>query len=312
MCLKKFQIYPLELFRVLQNAENKDELVQKFVLQGVYELKDQIDSSHKFLYGHRFWKETKDAIVKHAENFHTENANLANEIRAIAKDVAQSSKTSEFPCIGITMAGLMTLVQVGFEGFKNAEGKIYIDKNLIKKSPQQILEERAKDDSQGIFGFLKTVNKKYSVNYDETKADAKFRITFTEDIARASGADQSQNWKEGDSRCWEGVVPVECWSAACGTCWVGVVGGQEKLSDVARLERKQMKVFGYNQTAEAKPFMRLACQAKVEGNVTIVIPPWNGVFGKKVYDNVELAGTVPATAAAKALREKIAEAKESL
>ena len=48
-----------------------------------------------------------------------------------------------------------------------------------------------------------------------------------------------------------------------------------------------MKVFGYNQPEEAKPFMRLACQAKANGNVSIVIPPWNGVFGKRVYGNVE-------------------------
>ncbi len=307
-----FRFYPLELFRTLQNAENRDELIQKFVIQGNYELKDQIDSSHKFLYGHRFWKETKDAITKHAENFHTENADLANEIRTIAKTVAQAAKTSEFPCLGITTVGLMTLVQVGLEAFKNAEGKVYIDAKQAKKSAQQVLEDRAKDDSQGMFGFLKTIDKKYTVIYDETTTDGKFRIINAEDIASASGRDQSKNWKEADERCWEGVVPVECRSASCGTCWVGVIGGQEKLSDVARLERKQMKVFGYNQPADAKPFMRLACQAKAEGNVTIVIPPWNGVFGKKVYGNVELAELEPATSAAKALREKIAAAvKES-
>ena len=44
-----------------------------------------------------------------------------------------------------------------------------------------------------------------------------------------------------------------------------------------------MGVFGYKQGDEAKPIMRLACQAQAEGNVSIVIPPWNGVFGKKIY-----------------------------
>ena len=303
-----FRFYPLELFRTLQNAENRDELIHKFVLQGDYELKDQIDSSHKFLYGHRYWKETREAIVNHAENFHTENASLISEIHEIAKKVAQATKTKEFPCLGITIVGLMTLVQVGFVAFKNAEGKVYSDAKQANKSAKQILEDRAKDDSQGLFGFLKTIDKKFTVHYDSKTANGKFKVTYEEDIANASGRDQSKNWKEADERCWEGVVPVECRSAACGTCWVGVIGGQEKLSDVARLERKQMKVFGYNQTADSKPFMRLACQAKAFGNVTIVIPPWNGVFGKKVYDNVELAGTEPATAAAKALREKIAGA----
>lgn len=303
-----FRFYPLALFRALENAENRAELIQKFVMQGNYELKNQIDSSHKFLYGHRFWKATKDAITHHAENFHTENAVLSDEVRAIAKKAAQASKTTECLAVSITLVGLMTLVQTGFEAFKKAEGKIYIDAKEAKKSSKQILEERAKDDSQGMFGFLKTIDKKFTVNYDETKSGGKFRIINDEDIASASGRDQSQNWKEADERCWEGVVPVECRSASCGTCWIGVLGGQEKLSEVARLERKQMKVFGYNQPSDSKPFMRLACQAKAEGNVTIVIPPWNGVFGKKVYGNVELAELEPATTAAKNLREKIAGA----
>jgi uncharacterized 2Fe-2S/4Fe-4S cluster protein (DUF4445 family) len=88
------------------------------------------------------------------------------------------------------------------------------------------------------------------------------------------------------------------------------LGGEEKLSDVAPRERRQMKVFGYNQPEDAKPFLRLACQARVEGNATIVIPPWNGVFGKKVYGNVEDLELEPATTSAAKLRETIATATE--
>jgi uncharacterized 2Fe-2S/4Fe-4S cluster protein (DUF4445 family) len=62
---------------------------------------------------------------------------------------------------------------------------------------------------------------------------------------------------------------------------VGVLGGAEKLSDVSeRLEGKRIKEFGYIVTDEPKPLIRLACQAQVSGAVSIVIPPWNGVFGK--------------------------------
>ena len=82
------------------------------------------------------------------------------------------------------------------------------------------------------------------------------------------------------SRRPEGPIPVECRSASCGTCWVGVLGGAEKLSDVAVREGKQIKEFGYIDTTEPKPLIRLACQAKTYGAVSIVIPPWNAVFGK--------------------------------
>ena len=58
------------------------------------------------------------------------------------------------------------------------------------------------------------------------------------------------------------------------------MGGAEKLSEVAPLERRAMREFGYIDTDEPKPIIRLACQAQAFGAVSIVIPPWNGVFGK--------------------------------
>ena len=50
-----FAFYPLSLFGALQQADDRDKLAQQLLLQGDYELKDQVDRSHKFLYGHRFW-----------------------------------------------------------------------------------------------------------------------------------------------------------------------------------------------------------------------------------------------------------------
>jgi ferredoxin len=302
-----FRFYPLELFRYLQTAEDREKAVQKFVMQGDFELKDQIDTSHKFLYGHRFWKETKTAIESYAASFKDENADLSQIIEAVAAQV----KAEKAFTLGIAAVGLMTFNQVGSEAFKAAKGEIQKPSGLLAKSPDAIVETRAKDDSQGIFGFLKTVDKKFTVTWDETKPNARFPLINDEELATAAAKDQSQNWRAQDERCWEGVIPVECRSASCGTCWIGVLGGQEKLAEVQRLERKQMKVFGYNQPDDAKPFMRLACQAKAHGNVSIVIPPWNGVFGKKVYDNVEEVELKPATTSAKRLRETIDSATNS-
>ena len=306
-----FRFYPLQLFRALQAAENKDELLQKLVMQGNYELKNQIDSSHRFLYGHRFWSDVKQKIEKRAESFSAENTDLADEIRQIAKSVSQRTNADESLLIGITAVGLMTLVQSGLENFKNAKGEIVKPSGLMKNSPEKILAERAKDDSQGFFSFLKTVDKEWTVVYDETSQKTKFKLFDGEEIASGSARDQSKNWRAQDERCIEGVVPVECRSAACGTCWVGVLGGAEKLTEVTSRERRQMKVFGYKQPEEAKPFLRLACQARAHGAVSIVIPPWNGVFGKRVYGNVEEIELEPATSSAKKLRETIASATEN-
>ncbi len=307
-----FRFYPLKLFRALQTAENKAELVQKFVMQGDYELKDQIDSSHKFLYGHRFWNEVKTAVETRNENFSSEKTDLANEIKQIAQTVSEKTKTDKSLLIGIVAVGLMTLTQVGLDAFKNARGETEKPPGMMNNSPEKIVNERAKDDSQGFFGFLKTIDKKWTVRYESSKSgDGKFKMMNEEEIASGAARDQSQNWRAADERCGEGVIPVECRSAACGTCWIGILEGAEKLSDVSTRERKQMKVFGYRQGDDAKPILRLACQARGYGAISIVIPPWNGVFGKKIYSNVEDVELEPATTSAKKLRETISDAVES-
>lgn len=303
-----FRFYPLELFRYLGSAEDRENAKSKLAMLGRYELKDQVDTSHHFLYGHRFWKEIKQAIEKEAETFKSSDLGLADEIQKIAMTVSEKLQKDRSKTTAIAAVGLMTLVQSGLDAFKAAAGTVEKPSGLLAKDPDKIVAARKEDDSQGLFGFLKTVNKKYSIIYDETRGDGKFPIISDEEIASASAKDQSRNWKEMDERCWEGVVPVECTSASCGTCWVGVIGGQEKLSAVSKRERRAMKTFGYNQPDDERPFMRLACQAEARGNATIVIPPWNAVFGKKVYNNVEDVVLEPNTTSAKVLRETIAGA----
>jgi ferredoxin len=173
----------------------------------------------------------------------------------------------------------MTVQQAGVEAFA-VPGKLMIDRKHAAKSAEQILRERAKDDSQGLLGFLRTVNKKWTVTHDENDDRARYVMNNIQDLAWGAADDRSRNWRQIDPRRSEGPIPVECRSASCGTCWVGVLGGSEKLSDVAAREGKKIKEFGYIDTNEPKPLIRLACQAQTHGAVSIVIPPWNGVYGK--------------------------------
>lgn len=276
-----FAFYPLQLFRALEQAEDRDTLVQQLLLQGDYELPNQIDSSHSFLYGHRFWPEVKRAVEQHADAFdQTARASLADQILTVAHGVAKSLKQDESLLVGITAVAFMTLQQAGMNAFKAAPGSINIDKKTARKSIDQILRDRAKDDSQGLLGFLKTINKQWTVTWDENDAGAKYKLREGQDLAWGAAEDQTRDWRAIDPRRVEGPIPVECRSASCGTCWVGVLGGSEKLSDVAAREGKKIKEFGYINTAEPKPLIRLACQAQAQGAVSIVIPPWNGQFGK--------------------------------
>jgi ferredoxin len=184
----------------------------------------------------------------------------------------------------------MTVQQVGSNAF-NSPGKMLIDKKHARLSPNEVLQLRAKDDSQGLLGFLRTVNKKWTVTYDENDDKARYRMNNIQDLAWGAADDRTRNWREVDPRRIEGPIPVECRSASCGTCWVGILGGAEKLSDVAVREGKKIKEFGYIDTAEPKPLIRLACQAQTHGAVSIVIPPWNGVFGKYLKQQREARDT---------------------
>jgi ferredoxin len=276
-----FSFYPLSLFRAFEAAVDPERLAAQLLIQGVYRLQDQIDSSHKFLYGHRYWPEVKHAVETFATSFNeADTAALSDQILKVARDAAQAAKVEETLTIGITAVAFMTVRQAGLPAFKNAKGEMLLDRKHAKKSPEQVIRERAVDDSQGLFGFLKTVDKKWTVNHDENDDAAKYKLNNAQDLAWGAEADRSRNWRELDPRRVEGPIPVECRSASCGTCWVGVLGGAEKLSDVAVREGKKIKEFGYIDTTEPKPLIRLACQAQALGAVSIVIPPWNGVFGK--------------------------------
>jgi ferredoxin len=270
-----FAFYPLSLSQALEQSDDPETLAQRLLLQGKYYLKDQIDSSHTFLYGHRYWPEVKAAVLKHSAI--SDNRPLSDQIQSVAQ---QAAKVDVSLLIGITAVAFMTIRQAGLAAFEAAPGQVLIDKKHARKSPSDVLRERAVDDSQGFFSFLKTVDKKWTVTYDENDDRAKYRLNHVQDLAWGAADDRTRNWREVDPRRVEGPIPVECRSASCGTCWVGVLGGAEKLSDVAAREGKKIKEFGYVDTTEPKPLIRLACQAQALGAVSIVIPPWNGVYGK--------------------------------
>jgi ferredoxin len=233
------------------------------------------------LYGRRYWPDVKKAVEEHAASFQmSADTTLAGEVRKVTDTVAGRVKKDKALLTGITAVAFMTVLQVGLANVSAAPGVVNVSRKTSKQSPEDILSGRAKDDSQGLFGFLKTVDKEWTVTYDESDPRARFKLINAEELASAAARDLSQDWRARDQRCIEGPIPVECRSASCGTCWVGVLGGAEKLTDVKVREAKMIKEFGYIVTDEPNPIIRLACMAQATGAVSIIIPPWNGIFGK--------------------------------
>jgi ferredoxin len=290
-----FAFFPLPLARALERADDPAALAQKLLLQGKYRLADQIDTSHTFLYGHRFWREVKEATLQRAVSFAGgDEATLADEVRSVARTAAQAAQADGSLLTGIASVALMTVAQVGLEKFKASPGAVQLDQKIARKSPDDILRERARDDSQGLLGFLRTTDKLWTVTWNENDPTARFKMVNSQEIASASPTDR-RDWSQVDPRCTvgEGPIPVQCRSASCGTCWVGVLGGAEKLSPVEERERKVMRLLGYIDTDDAQPLIRLSCQARGAGAVSVVVPPWNGVFGKYLRAQSESGSAGP-------------------
>ncbi|MCH7823429.1 MAG: (2Fe-2S)-binding protein [Acidobacteria bacterium] len=277
-----FHFWPLWLRKLFEDAEANPQLFEELEFKGNARLEEHIDSSHAFVYGHRHWPRIKAAVGEHASSKTApESLDLADQIRTIARQVAGTAKVDVSLLLGITAIGLMTLRQVGPKAFDGAEGKLYISNWARRRSPQKIIADRARNDGGGILGYLKGLKRDYTIRFNEGFKSATFKLIEGVQLTQASMSDQADH-PYADSRCepGDGPLPTQCRSAACGTCWVGVLGGNDRLSAVNPLERRRIARFGYINTDESRPLIRLACKAQATGNVTIVIPTWNAVAGR--------------------------------
>jgi ferredoxin len=275
-----FAFFPVKLHRALANSPDPAETAKRLLLKGRYSLADQVDSSAEFMYGHRYWPDVKRAVAEHAANTNSTTA-IADQIREVARKVAEDVKASEPLLVGIVAVAFGSLQQVGLDLFRQpaASGKYGKDWN---KSAEKIVEERAKDDGQGLMGIFRSVNKTFTVNFREQTPGCSFKVLNQQDVTMA-GRNYKGDHTAQDPRAMpgEGPIPVECRSASCGTCWVGVLSDAGKISPPNERESDRWRYFGYEGfTGDKDSPIRLACQLKTSGNVTLVVPPWNGLIGK--------------------------------
>lgn len=249
-----FSFYPLLLTGLAPDAS----LETFYQLKGRWSLAGQEDTSHYFLYAHPWWAAAKNAPIECGASLELTLRNTASGIDAPSQH-------------RLTLACLlwMTIRQTG-PGF------------LSRPTTSLSQPRRAQLRSGG--GLLSSLlgrPKRHSVHFGE----AHFPILEGQEITTAAGEDK-RPYHDNDPRCYEGLgpIPVDCRSGSCGTCWVGILQGRERLDPMGEFERKRMEYFGYFDAGFAEadsphPRLRLACQAKASGDIEIVIPPWNGVFG---------------------------------
>ncbi len=273
-----FAFYPLKVHQALLANKFTAANAQSVFITGKFRLADQVDVSHEFLYGHRYWPEVKRA-VNEVVFAPPQSLDLEQQIKEVSRATATRLNVDATLLTAITAVAFMTLQQVGPDQFGEPPPQAdYAGK--WRKNPDRIINDRERDDSQGLLGFLKSINQEYSVTFREYEPGCNFRVINDQELTTASAQDD-RDYISRDPRCIEGPIPVECRTAACGTCWVGVLSKPHKVSVPTSREITRMKEFGYDGfTGERDSPIRLACQTRALGNVSIVIPPWNGLIGR--------------------------------
>lgn len=272
-----FGFWPLKVRRLLRESTDEAATAQKYLLDGRYRLEQQLDESVDFLYGSIFWDRVKEALLRRSKSASGRVLeSLGSEIRKLADEVAARLKVEASLLLGITAVGFMAFQQVGSQPFRN--GSASGTSRSKRPTPAKILKQRSRTSNQGLFGFLRTVNRKFTVRFDESKRDATFSCIEGQDLSSASAVDE-RDYLTRDHRCIAGPIPAECRVASCGYCWIGILSGREKIVELSAHERRRMNYFGYLDSSsddETHPVIRLACQSKCYGDVTVVVPPWNG------------------------------------
>jgi ferredoxin len=271
-----FAFFPLRLHNALATASDPSAMARALSLAGKYRLADQVDSSHEFLYGHRYWPEVKREVNSYLSGSPA-SLKLDDQIVESATRTSKRINADVSLLVGITAVAFMTLQQAGPDVFsRTAEARSYGAR--WKKSPDQIVAGRIRDAGQGLFGFLRTIDKRFTVTFREYEPGSTFEVINDQELTTASARDQ-RDYRLQDQRCIEGPIPVECRTAACGTCWVGILSDTRRLSEPTPREVRKMADFGYSGfTGDGSSPIRLACQTRSHGNVSIVIPPWNGLL----------------------------------
>jgi ferredoxin len=275
-----FSFWPLKLSQTLQQSADPALKAKEMLLDGRYRLEQQIDSSVAFLFGSRYWLHVRATLLAQAETYSgAEDLELGTLIHSVAEGASTRAKAPVPVLMGISAVGCMILRQVGLMALA-ASARTPAALPQDSPSAEDALRRRNDRARKGLFGFLKSTDKRYTVTFDESKKESSFQAILGQDLSMACATDQ-KDYRSRDHRRIEGPIPCQCRSGACGYCWIGVLNGKERLSEVTEFEQKRLSYFGYSAgdvNGEAHPHIRLACQAKCYGDVSIVIPPWNGVL----------------------------------
>ena len=284
-----FAFWPLKLSLALSRSKDSLQVVKALQLDGKPRLEERIDTSVAFLFGSKYWQEVKQAVLDYAEDTsEPETVSLDVHILELSGRLAAKLNVERTLLVGITTVGMMVLRQVGLSSLSGSADEPTL--NGSRMSADELLKTR--NVKAGFWRSLLGKSKRYRVTFDEKIPSSHYEALEGQDLSMASGNDQ-RDFSESDHRRIAGPVPVQCRSGACGYCWIGVLSGRENLSEMTEFEKSRLEYFGYAPSMEKSqkhPVIRLACQSKCYGDVSIVVPPWNGVLQARALTSLDGAG----------------------
>ena len=193
-----FHFYPMRLQRAIERAVDPAALEQHLRLEGRWRLADQRDTSHHFLFGHRYWPEVCQALRRFASRpVAPGSLDLAAQVQEVARDVAAALGVEPSWVVGITAVALRTLQQVGLP--EGSGPRPPLPELRAEERPDEVVAKRLKDDSQGLFGFLRGRRKEWTVTFDERRPDRSFRLIDTQHLTTAAALDTRDFRKDDPS-----------------------------------------------------------------------------------------------------------------
>ena len=275
-----FSFWPLKLSQSLLKFDDTVQVAKELELDGNYRLEEQLADSVKFLFGSRYWVKVKNAVLAYTQNgTEPESGRLENHILGLAENLAARENIPTSLLVGITTVAFMALRQMGMEAFRAASDPRRKE-SADPMTPEEVWKGRNRKRARNWLSRLSGKPEEYTVTFDEGKAARTFLALPGQDLSMASARDKREYASE-DPRRIAGPIPAQCRSGSCGYCWVGILHGREELSEISEFEKTRLIYFGYaagHSDQETHPVIRLACQSKCYGDVSVVIPPWNGAL----------------------------------
>ena len=274
-----YSFWPLKLTALLQGGD-REAVIRDYRLRGEFELGNQIDSAISFLYGAKYWPQVKAEIVARNE-IGEAGSDLLPEIQASAERVAKTVGADPSIICGITAVAYLMSAHVGVGALRQSGTGAARLSRLHRSKPENLCRRRSRQKGPGLFGFLNGAERKFPVLTDEHRDGGYvFRAFQAQDLSMAAKSD-TRDYTQIDSRRLEGPIPFECRSASCGFCWVGLLSPPDRLDKISPHEWRRLKYFGYIGEAASPadyPLIRLSCQSHCQGDVQVVVSPWNGML----------------------------------